>query len=58
MRYQISYRRTDTEGVTVPGSVTYRAPHVGQAIDWTRAELAADDDTASFIITDAREISA
>jgi hypothetical protein len=56
-RFQVNYRRTERGTMQpVSGSVIYRAPFVGQAIDWARQELADDYDTVSYVITGAKEI--
>jgi hypothetical protein len=55
-RYQITYNRTDRDGDTVKGTVIYRAANVGSAIDAARVNLAGDDDTTAYTITDAQSV--
>lgn len=56
--YQINYQRTDVDGRVEKGTVQYRAAHSSQAVDFTVAELKADDDTTSCVILAVREVAA
>ncbi|MBV9871736.1 MAG: hypothetical protein JO214_14040 [Frankiaceae bacterium] len=57
--YKISYQRREVDGgQVIKGSVIYKTRHISEAIDNTIAELKADEDTASFVILDAKEVAA
>lgn len=57
-RYQVNYLRRETEtNAAIKGSVIFKARHASQAVDYTIAELDADDETASFVILAVKEMA-
>jgi hypothetical protein len=59
-KYQINYQRREVDtcgGQVTKGSVIFKASHISEAIDYAIAELTEDEDTASFVILEAKELA-